>query len=69
MKVNVSEQYGEFIADPVDKSGMPTVGRGKTLLEALGAFLITYQSQLGVVVEIEETAAQAEIKRRATANS
>ena len=63
--VRVSKDGSGFVADPIRRPGSPRVGRGNTLLEALGDFLIGYQTELGVVIEIAPTAQEAENERRA----
>jgi hypothetical protein len=53
-----------FEADPVDRSGSPRVGRGRTLLEAYGNFLIQYQDELGLKLVVDSSAWDAENRRR-----
>lgn len=67
MKIKVTKRGGQFVADPVELAGGPVVGKGESITEALGDFLIHYQGQLGVSIEIDETAEQAERERRANA--
>jgi hypothetical protein len=50
--------------DPVEKPGACAVGRGKTIEEALGNFLICYQKELGLEITVDESAQKAENKRR-----
>jgi hypothetical protein len=64
MRVQVSKQGDTFVVDPVDLSGSPKIGRGTTLVEALGNFLIAYQKELGLEFEIDPTAQAAEDQRR-----
>lgn len=63
MKIRISKQGDSFVADPVDKPGMPAVGRGATIAEALGDFLIHYQKDLGLQIELDESAERAEAAR------
>jgi hypothetical protein len=56
MKVEVRKEGEGFVAGPVDLPGMPYVGRGATRLEALGAFLVQYQTELGIQIVIEGAA-------------
>jgi hypothetical protein len=57
-------QGDSFTVDPIDLSGSPRVGRGRTMLEAYGDFLIGYQEKLGLRIEVDESAKPAEMKRR-----
>jgi hypothetical protein len=64
MKLMVRQQNGRFEVDPVNLTGSPKVGRGATLLEALGDFLILYQGELGLVLDVDASAQAAEQQRR-----
>lgn len=64
MKVLIRRRGNQFEADPVDLPGSPPVGRGATIIEALGNFLISYQHDLGLEIEVDETAKAAEQQRR-----
>lgn len=63
MKVVISERNGMFTFDPVDSPGSPMVGRGKTLVEAAGDFLICYQREFGLELVVDSSAQAAENKR------
>lgn len=63
MKIKISK-YNQFEVDPVDLPGSPKIGRGRTMLEALGSFLICYQDALNLTIEVDETAKPAEKRRR-----
>jgi hypothetical protein len=65
VKIKISKSYGFIEVDPVDLPGSPPVGRGRTIPEALGDFLIHYQNQLGLQIEVDESAREAELARRA----
>lgn len=54
-----------FEADPVDRPGACAVGRGRSIVEALGNFLLAYQEELGITIEIDESAKKSELNRRA----
>lgn len=71
MKIKISkDRYSSgFVADPVDEPGSPPVGRGTTITEALGDFLVHYQAELGVEIEVDESAVAAEQARREAALS
>lgn len=53
-----------FVVDPVDEPGSPPVGRGRTMHEAYGSFLIAYQKRLGLEIEVDPSAEAAEQQRR-----
>lgn len=55
------------MADPVNLPGSPPVGKGGSIAEALGDFMIHYQEELGIQIEVDATAQQAELERRKTA--
>lgn len=55
-----------FEADPVDRHGSPPVGRGRTMLEAYGQFLIHYQHELGLKIVVDSSAWDAESRRRSS---
>jgi hypothetical protein len=65
MKIVIkSHGEGSIEVDPVELPGMPPVGRGKTIEEALGNFLIAYQKELGLEISVDASAKKAEKKRR-----
>lgn len=64
MKIKISKRGSRFEADPVDLPGSPPVGKGDTITEALGDFLRHYQAELGVQIEVDASAVEAEQKRR-----
>jgi len=53
-----------YEVDPVELCGSPSVGRGQTMLEALGNFLICYQKELGLDIVVDGSAQAAEKERR-----
>jgi len=67
MKIRISKESNGFVVDPVDLPGSPVVGRGETAGEALGDFLIHYQAQLGIEIEVHDSAATVERLRRVAA--
>ena len=67
MKVVIKAEGERFVVDPVDKSGSPAVGRGASMVEALGDFVICYQTELGLDIVVDESAQAAENQRRADA--
>lgn len=65
MKIVIRERSkGSLEVDPVELPGACAVGRGKTIEEALGNFLICYQKKLGLDIIVDESAQKAEKKRR-----
>jgi hypothetical protein len=66
MKVKISKRGDSFEADPVDFPGSPPVGRGGSIAEALGDFVIHYQNDLGLEIQVDTSAEQSELKRRET---
>lgn len=64
MKVKVSKRGNRFEADPVELPGSPPVGKGDSIMEALGDFLHQYRAELGVEIELDGSARDAEQERR-----
>lgn len=64
MRVVIKAEGERFVVDPVDKSGSPAVGRGASMVEALGDFVICYQTELGLDIVVDESAQAAENQRR-----
>jgi hypothetical protein len=64
MRIKVSKTQEGFLVDPVSEPGSPAVGRGETMKEALGDFLIHYQSKLGLTIDLDGSALDAEHARR-----
>lgn len=59
------EKIGDvFVMDDKSRPGVPPVGRGKSLKEALGDYVINNQDALGIKFEIMESASVAESARR-----
>lgn len=58
MKVVIKREGDGFCLDPVDKPGSPYVGRGPTLVEAMGNFLSLYKDELGLKFEVTPEAAE-----------
>jgi len=68
MRIKISKNWEGFVVDPVSEPGNPPVGRGATMLEAMGDFLHHYQAKLGVQIEVDASAQEAELQRRSTAS-
>ncbi|WP_199031399.1 hypothetical protein [Ralstonia sp. ASV6] len=62
MKIKISKEAGGYVVDPVDLPGIPPVGRGKTVSEAMGDFLAHYHVQMGLEIELDLTAAEAGVQ-------
>jgi len=67
VKIEISRTRDGFTADPVSEPGSPPVGRGATMTEALGDFLIHHQSKLGLTIDLDGSALETEQVRRAGA--
>lgn len=67
MKITVSKQGKTFIVDPTNLPGSPRVGVGYTMMAALGDFLIGYQKELGLQIEVSQECLKTEAHRRAKA--
>lgn len=66
MKLLTIEKVGsQFTVDEKARPGSPPVGRGRTMLEALGDYVLNNQEHLDVHLEVAETAQAAENRRRA----
>ena len=69
-RLRVYREGKQFIVDPVNMPGSPSIGRGTTLLEAYGSFFIEHQKALGIeVIDVEPSAQAAEVQRRKDALS
>ena len=67
MRIVISRHGDLFVADPVDKPGMPRVGSGPTPEAALGDFLVGWAHVLGVTIEVDASAEKDEQARRGRA--
>jgi hypothetical protein len=56
LKIN-KETAGTFVVDAVDLPGSPPVGRGRTVGEAMGNFLMVYQERLGIEIVVDTSVA------------
>jgi hypothetical protein len=68
MKVKISKRGDRFEVDPVDVPGSAAIGKGNSIDEALGDFLRHYQAELGVQIEVDASAQEAEQQRRGAAS-
>lgn len=58
------EEDGRFVVDEPSRPGSPPVGRGRTMEEALGNWLITNQYGLDIVIDVTEAVEPTEQARR-----
>ncbi len=56
---------GSLVVEDKTLPGSPKVGRGETIVEAIGNWLISYQEELGIRFELTPKAQPAEDARRA----
>jgi len=64
LDVEISKEYGRFMVARKGAPGSPAVGRGRTMKEALGDFLIHYQDLLGINLTLSEEVVPTEMRRR-----
>lgn len=62
-----ADSSGTFEIDEPTRPGSPPVGRGATMIEAMGDYLLNNQRYLGVTFDVDESAQAAEDARRAAA--
>jgi hypothetical protein len=64
MKLTIAKEGSHFVVQDKSKSGSPPVGRGRTMLEALGSFFHANQRELHIEFEVDASAQPAEERRR-----
>jgi len=64
MRLKISKENGMFVVDDPKRSGSPPVGRGHTMLEAIGSWVHHNQDYIGISFAVDETARPAELGRR-----
>ena len=62
--LTISKEDDHFLVDDLSKSGSPPVGRGRTMLEAIGSFFHNNQRDLGIEFIVDLSAKIAETARR-----
>ena len=62
--LRVSKEDGQFVIDDTSRPGSPTVGRGRTMMEAIGSYFHGNQQELGIMFFVDESARPAEMRRR-----
>lgn len=64
MKLRISKEEDHFLVDDPTIPGSPPVGRGRTMLEAIGSYFHNNQNNLGLSFDVDESAWPAELARR-----
>ena len=69
MKLHIADTGSKgkfrFVVDDLSSSGLPYVGRGRTVMEALGNFLHNNQRHLGITeITLDESSQKTELARR-----
>jgi len=64
MKLRISKEEDHFLVDDPTIPGSPPVGRGKTILEAIGSYFHNNQTNLGLSFDLHESAYLAESNQR-----
>ena len=65
MKLKISkENKNTFLVENPALSGSPYVGRGRTMVEAIGNYFIVYQKEFGVEFELTDEVQKTENNRR-----
>lgn len=60
------EECGKFLVEPVPQPpGTYPVGRGDSIIEAIGSYFHNNQTYLGISFDVDATAWPAEVRRRA----
>jgi hypothetical protein len=63
-KLKIAKEGDQFVVDEPAAPGLPYVGRGRTMLQAVGNWLINNQNNVGVEFEVDRSAQPAEDRRR-----
>ena len=64
MKLRITKDGNLFEVDDQSQPGSPTVGRGRTMKEAIGDYFHGNQIELKIEFEVDESARPAEMRRR-----
>ncbi len=62
--LTISKEGSLFTVDEPGRPGSPPVGRGRTMMEAFGNYLINNQAYLGLTIKVDTTADATEQRRR-----
>jgi len=63
-RLRISTEGDQFMVDDPSLTGSPPVGRGKTMIEAIGSFVHNNQDRFGFVFDVDPSAEHAEEERR-----
>ncbi len=64
MELRISKEEDHFLVDDPTLPGSPPVGRGRSMIEAIGSYFHNNQSRLGISFNVDPSAMPAEVDRR-----
>ena len=64
LTITKSESGKYFVVEDLSLPGSPALGRGRTMKEAMGDWLINNQREMGIVFDPVGAAWQTELRRR-----
>ena len=64
MKIKILFHDGMYEVQPVPAVGACKVGRGRTMMAALGSYFHNMQRELNIEIEVDESAQHLEMARR-----
>jgi hypothetical protein len=64
MKLTIRKEGSQFVVDNKAFAGAPRLGRGRTMLEAIGSWLHNNQDFMDVEFELEGSVLETEQRRR-----
>lgn len=64
MRLRISKDDGKFMVNDESLPGSPYVGRGRTMMEAIGRFFHAHQTRLKIEFEVDDSAQSTEMRRR-----
>lgn len=64
MKLRISKEEDHFLVVDPTIPGSPPVGRGRTMIEAIGYWFHRNQDRIGLEFEVTESAMPTELRRR-----
>lgn len=65
MRLTISKEGDHFLVDDRTKTGSPPVGRGRTMMEAVGCWLHHNRGEVGIEFDVDPSAMPTEHRRRA----
>lgn len=63
MHLKVTKSDHSFDVHVAERPDSPALGKGSNISEALGNFMLQYQSQVGITIEADASAQHAELTR------